>query len=182
MHDPIESSRSHRALRPRRGAFARIAAGVALLAALPVVIAARPEPAADPVAAPVAQADGQRVYSQTCSACHQTTGLGIPGAFPPLAGSEWVTGDKGRLVRIVMHGLTGLVTVAGEEYEGMMPPWGGTLGDPEIAAVATYVRSSWGNKADAVTAAEVTAIRQQSAGRSAPWTVEELMTASSPEK
>ncbi len=163
MFDPKRSSRS------QRGRLARAAAAVALVAALPVVIAARPDPAA--------QADGQRVYSQTCSACHQPTGLGLPGAFPPLAGSEWVTGDKGRLVRIILHGMTGVVTVAGEEYEGMMPPWGGALGDAEIAAVSTYVRSSWGNKGDAVTAAEVAAIRQASAGRGGPWTVADLMAA-----
>ena len=150
------------------------AVGAALLLLAPVAIAARPDPAA--------QADGQRVYSQTCSACHQPTGLGLTGAFPPLAGSEWVQGDKGRLVRIVLHGITGPVTVAGEEYEGMMPPWGGALGDPEIAAVATYIRSSWGNKGDAVTAAEVAAIRQASAGRSGPWTVADLMTATAAEK
>jgi mono/diheme cytochrome c family protein len=174
MHHPMESSRRQS---PRRSVLARVAAGAALLAALPVVVAARAEPAPDPAATAALQADGQRVYSQTCAACHQTTGQGVPGAFPPLAGSEWVNGDKGRVVRIIMHGLTGLVTVAGEEYEGMMPPWGGTLGDPEIAAVATYIRSSWGNKGDAVTAAEVTAIRQESAGRSAPWTVADLMAA-----
>ena len=169
MHDPKQSRRSRM--------VARIAAGAALLAALPVVIAARPQPAPSAGPAVVAQVDGQAVYRQTCVACHQTTGQGVPGAFPPLAGSEWVNGDKGRLVRIVLHGLTGLVTVAGEEYEGMMPPWGAALGDPEIAAVATYVRSSWGNKGDAVTAAEVTAIRQESAGRSGPWTVADLMAA-----
>ena len=80
MRDPKESSRS------RRGTLARLAAGAALLAALPLVIAARPDP--------TPQADGQAVYRQTCSACHQPTGAGVPGAFPPLAGSEWVNGDK----------------------------------------------------------------------------------------
>ena len=169
MHQPMESGR------PRRSRLARLAAGAAILALFPVAIAARSEPAA--------QADGQRVYAQTCSACHQANGVGVGGVFPPLVGSEWVTGDKGRLVRIIMHGLTGPVTVAGEEYESMMPPWGGTLGDPEIAAVSTYIRSSWGNKGDAVTAAEVAAIRAASAGRTTPWTVVDLMAASTaPEK
>ena len=163
------------AARPRRSKLARLAACAAILALFPVVIAARSEPAA--------QADGQRVYAQTCSACHQPTGLGIAGAFPPLAGSEWVTGDKGRLVRIVMHGLSGPITVAGEEYESMMPPFGGTLGDPELAAVATYIRSSWGNTGDAVTAAEVAAVRAAEAGRTSPWTVVDLMAATAaPEK
>jgi mono/diheme cytochrome c family protein len=154
------------------GRLARAAAGAALLLALPLL--ARPAAAQAP--------DGQKVFSQTCAACHQTTGLGIPGAFPPLAGSEWVNGDKGHLIRIVLHGLTGLVEVKGEEFEGMMPPWGQTLGNPEVAAVLTYIRSSWGNKGDAVTAAEVASVRDAAAGRSTPWTAKELVAASTKEK
>jgi mono/diheme cytochrome c family protein len=126
--------------------------------------------------------DGQKVFSQTCVACHQSTGLGVPGAFPPLAGSEWVNGDKAQLVRIVLHGLTGDLQVKGEDYEGMMPPWGQTLGNPEIAAVLTYIRSSWGNKGDAVTAAEVASIRDATGGRSGPWTAKELVAATVKEK
>ena len=165
MNQPKEAGRT------QRSRLARLAAGAALIALFPVAIAARAEPAAT-------QADGERVYQQTCSACHQADGSGVGGVFPPLAGSEWVSGEKGRLVRIIMHGVTGPITVAGEEYESMMPPWGGALGDAEIAAVATYVRASWGNQGDAVTAAEVAAIRRGDAGRSTPWTVAELMAAS----
>lgn len=112
-----------------------------------------------------AQADGAKVYATVCSSCHQATGQGVPGAFPPLAGSEWVTGDETRIVKIILHGVTGEIDVAGEMFAGMMPPWGGGLDDAEIAAVATYVRSNFGNEAPAVTAETVKRIRAEFASR-----------------
>jgi mono/diheme cytochrome c family protein len=130
--------------------------------------------AAAPAASPAQGTDGKQVYSTTCAACHQATGQGVEGVYPPLAGSEWVTGDAGKLVRIVLHGLTGPVEVAGETYSGAMPPWGGVLKDVDIASVATYLRSSWGNKASAVTAAEVAKIRTATKARTTPWTAPEL--------
>ena len=120
------------------------------------------------------------MYVQTCAGCHVADGTGNPGVYPPLAGTEWVTASKGRLVRIIMHGLTGPILVAGEEYQGIMPPWGGALTDVQIAAVSTYVRSAWGNNASAVTPAEVTAIRNAEAGRTAFWTAPELMRIPAP--
>jgi mono/diheme cytochrome c family protein len=118
--------------------------------------------------------DGKVVYSTTCAACHQATGEGVEGTYPPLAGSEIVNGDEAKVIRIVLHGLTGPVEVAGETYSGMMPPWGGVLKDPELAAVLTYVRSAWGNKAAPVTTAKVAAIRAATASRTTPWTAAEL--------
>ena len=118
--------------------------------------------------------DGKQVYSTTCAACHQVTGEGTAGVFPPLAGSEWVTGDDAKVVRILLNGVTGPIEVAGETYNGMMPPWGGTLKDADIAAVLTYVRSAWGNKAAPVTAAKVASIRAATSSRTAPWTAAEL--------
>ena len=118
--------------------------------------------------------DGKQVYATTCAACHQASGEGVAGVFPPLAGSEWVTGDEGKLARIILHGITGPIEVAGETYNGMMPPWGGTMKDADIAAVITYVRSAWGNKAAPVTAAKVAAIRAAHKSRMTPWTAEEL--------
>ena len=137
------------------------------------------KPAAKAPAAPAAQTpaqgpDGKVVYSTTCAACHQATGEGVEGTYPPLAGSEIVNGDEAKVVRIVLHGLTGPVEVAGETYSGMMPPWGGVLKDPELAAVLTYVRSAWGNKAAPVTVSKVAAIRAATASRTTPWTVAEL--------
>ena len=118
--------------------------------------------------------DGKVVYSTTCAACHQATGEGVEGTYPPLAGSEIVNGDEAKVIRIVLHGLTGPVEVAGETYSGMMPPWGGVLKDPELAAVLTYVRSAWGNKAAPITTAKVAAIRAATSSRTTPWTAAEL--------
>jgi mono/diheme cytochrome c family protein len=75
---------------------------------------------------------------------------------------------------VVLHGLTGEIEVAGETVSGAMPPWGATLDDAQTAAVLTYIRSSWGNKAPAVTAATVGRVRQATASRLTPWTAKEL--------
>jgi mono/diheme cytochrome c family protein len=133
------------------------------------------KPAAKTTAAAKEQLpDGKQVYSTTCAACHQPAGEGTGGVFPPLAGSEWVNGDDAKIVRILLHGVTGPIEVAGETYNGMMPPWGGTLKDADIAAVLTYVRSAWGNKAAPITAAKVASIRSATSARTTPWTAAEL--------
>jgi len=118
--------------------------------------------------------DGKQVFSTTCAACHQATGEGVPGVYPPLAGSEWVNGEEAKVVRIVLNGVTGPIEVAGETFNSMMPPWGPTLKDADIAAVLTYVRSTWGNKGAPVTAATVASIRAATASRTTPWTAAEL--------
>jgi len=140
--------------------------------------AAPADPGAAPAPAPAAPAggttaDGRAVYTRTCQTCHQATGQGMPGAFPPLANSEYVTGDKARLIRIVLHGLTGPITVNGQRYNSTMAPWK-HLSDAEIAAVTTYVRSSFGNSASAVTAEEVAQVRAATANRTSAYTVGEL--------
>jgi len=106
-----------------------------------------------------AQAEAPAKF-QTCVACHQTTGLGLPGVFPPLAGSEWVNGPAENLIRIQLRGLMGPITVAGKEYNSVMPP-NATLTDGEIAEVLTYIRNEWGNKGSAVTADMVKALRSE---------------------
>jgi mono/diheme cytochrome c family protein len=117
---------------------------------------------------------GAAVFNGHCAACHQANGRGLPGVFPPLAGSEFANGDSARLVRLVLHGLTGPVTVAGATFNGAMPAWQDQLTDAQIAAVLTYVRSSFGNASPAVSAALVDSERKATAGRTTPWTVEEL--------
>jgi mono/diheme cytochrome c family protein len=102
--------------------------------------------------------DGAGVYSANCSSCHQATGAGLPGAFPPLAKNPVVTGDPTKVIHIVKYGLTGKIVAEGQSFNGVMPAWGQNLSDAQIASVITYVRSSWGNKASAVTAADVTAV------------------------
>lgn len=115
---------------------------------------------------------GETVYTQTCAVCHQANGNGLPPAFPPLAGSEWVTGNPDTVVRIILHGVGGPIDVGGTTFNGVMPPWGPSLSDDQVAAVATYVRSTWGNTAGPVTADQVAKLRAEP--RAQPWTAEEL--------
>ena len=101
---------------------------------------------------------GEGNYLRFCASCHGGTGLGIPGLYPPLTNTDWVTGDKERLIRIVLGGMQGPMEVNGVLYNNVMPPHT-FFKDEEIADVLTYIRSSWGNAADSVSAAEVARVR-----------------------
>ena len=106
---------------------------------------------------------GQATFGRICAACHQAQGQGLPGTFPPLAHSDYLaSAPKAKIIGHVLHGLQGPVTVLGNTYNGAMPAMS-FLSDEEIAAVLTYVRSSFGNKLDPVTPAEVAAVRDQTA-------------------
>jgi mono/diheme cytochrome c family protein len=118
---------------------------------------------------------GRRTFNM-CAQCHQETGAGVPGTYPPLAGSEIVVGDDATLVRIVLHGLRGPVTVAGSTYDGQMPGWG-RLSDEQIAAVLTFVRGSWTNQAPPIEPGTVTAIRAHTSAQRQAWTWVELQQA-----
>ncbi len=87
--------------------------------------------------------EGKKVYGN-CIACHQATGLGLPGQFPPLVGSEWVDGGSKRLGAILLHGINGPFKVGGQSYNQLMPAWN-TLSDDKIAQVLTYVRREFGS-------------------------------------
>ncbi len=102
-------------------------------------------------------ASGKSVYAQNCLTCHMADGLGVDGMNPPLAKTDYVLGDKTRLTKVLLNGLQG-VEIGGEQYHGVMPAQA-TLTDAQIAAVLTYVRNSFGNKASAVTVGEVKAVR-----------------------
>jgi len=130
--------------------------------------------AAAAVAAPDAASmeRGKAVYSRTCIACHQPTGMGLPPVFPPLAGSEWVAKDASIAVRNIVNGMQGPITVKGVTYNSMMPPVAG-LSDKDIADVLSYVNNSFGNSGPVVTEAEVTAIKKKYADRKTPWTAAE---------
>jgi mono/diheme cytochrome c family protein len=119
---------------------------------------------------------GKKVFTANCVACHQTTGLGQPGQFPPLVASEWVVGDApNRMVAIVLHGIQGPIKVNGVAYNGAMPAWE-TLGDEKVAAVLTYVRSEWGNSAPPISKDAVAAIREKTKGQLGnPWTEAQLL-------
>ena len=131
--------------------------------------------ALDPVAL------GKRQFQAACVTCHQVNGLGVPGAFPPLAGSEWANGSEQRTIRIVLHGLGGEVKVGSAVFNGAMPSFGKVPGsgynwrDDQIAAVLTYIRQEWGNKAGPIAPEQVSAIRTQEAARAKPWTAAELL-------
>ena len=89
--------------------------------------------------------------------------------FPPLAGSEWVTGKESTLAAVVLHGVDGPLTVKGSTYNGAMPAFAAQLGDAELAALLTHIRSQWGNTAAPVTAEAVAAARQETAARTTPF-------------
>src|SRR6185369_10960882 len=127
---------------------------------------------------PKAPSRGQEIYEMACLPCHQPEGKGLPGVYPPLAGSEWVRGDSSSLIRILLHGLGGPITVAGQRF-GVRPdaiamPSLGGLTDEQIADVLTYVRNDYGEKAGNVSADEVKRIRSANQNRETPWRVEEL--------
>lgn len=126
---------------------------------------------ADPVLA------GQSVFTSRCQACHQQNGLGVPGVFPPIIGSETVVGPPEIPILIVLHGLQGPITVRGVAYNGAMPGWGAALSDPEIAAVITYIRQWESNQAPPVTPELVARLREATEERQTPWTIDELMSA-----
>ncbi|GAA5122713.1 c-type cytochrome [Luteolibacter yonseiensis] len=127
-------------------------------------------------AGPLLAQDGQQLFTLYCSACHGADGKGATGGtFPPLAESPWLAGDPDRAVKVVLKGLTGPVDVLGKTYNLEMPPQGAVLPDDQIAAILTYVRSSWGNQAAAVTPDFVKTIRASVSDRNAPWTSEEIL-------
>jgi nitrite reductase (NO-forming) / hydroxylamine reductase len=103
---------------------------------------------------------GEKAYQAACMACHQPDGKGMPGAFPPLAGSDYLAADTARAIRAVLHGLQGPVVVNGVEYNSVMPPMT-QLSDAEVADALTYAMNSWGNRLGSVSTAQVAAIRAE---------------------
>lgn len=134
---------------------------VALLLCLPFssAIAQTRKPSAKPAAKPAAatKLPGQLTYEQNCLTCHQANGSGVPNLNPPLRGTDWVLGDKTRLINVLLKGLQGQ-EIEGDMYDNAMPAHD-FLEDTQIADVLTYIRSNFGNKAEAITADEVKAVR-----------------------
>lgn len=128
--------------------------------------------AADPFA--VAMKKGASGYA-VCGGCHQGSGMGLPGQYPPLAGSEWVLGGTERLIRVVQHGLTGQVTVKGQNFNfpGGMQGFGAAMSAGDLANVLTYIRNTWGNEAHMVTKEMVEKVRAEEK-RATQWTMAEL--------
>jgi len=107
---------------------------------------------------PASYKKGKKLYKAHCVACHQAKGQGIPGAFPPLAGSDYLMADKSRAINIPLKGLSGAITVNGQNYNSTMPSFA-HLQDQDVAALMTYVMNAWGNEAAEITAEEVQALR-----------------------
>jgi mono/diheme cytochrome c family protein len=130
-----------------------------------------------PAVAPDPKVIGKRLFSQNCAVCHQGSGMGVAGQFPPLVGSEWVVGGAwvgdNHLVKVLLAGMQGPVQVKGNTYNNAMPPWS-QLKDDQIAAILTYIRSEWGNAAAPITADYVKTVRAASADRKDPWTQKDL--------
>ena len=105
---------------------------------------------------------GWLLFTATCAACHQATGEGLPGVFPPLKGNLAVNdADPSHHIHVILHGLQG-ANVGGNVYSSPMPPFGATLSDADVANIINYERSSWGNHGAPVTAAQVSAERAKS--------------------
>ncbi len=159
--DPLQQQRAGARVTPVSAVYAGSAGKAALAAAAP---AAAPKPPAASAAAssgPYSYAadKGKSMFDSTCAACHQTTGEGVAGAFPPLKGNPAV-GDANPKAQIetILNGRHGTV-IAGKTYSGVMPPFGSQLTDVQVADIANYERSSWGNHAKPVTPADVAAVR-----------------------
>lgn len=105
------------------------------------------------------RAHGETVYTAVCAACHGADGKGLGTSFPPLAGAGSYYGEPANHARIIVQGLSGPIEVLGVAYNGAMPPQGGVLSDYDIAAVATYERTSWGNADGVVTPDVVASVR-----------------------
>lgn len=112
---------------------------------------------------------GKQVYVTSCQVCHQASGAGLAGVFPPLGNSEWVTGPEKRLVAILLYGLQGEIHVNGQKYQGVMPPFKDTLSSEELAAVATYIRNSFENQSGPVPTDLVEQVREETQSRSSAW-------------
>jgi mono/diheme cytochrome c family protein len=113
---------------------------------------------------------GKKIYMANCATCHQATGLGVAGQYPPLAGSEYVTGSTRRLGMILLKGLEGPLTVKGAQYgSAVMQPWEKTLTDAKIADVLTYIRQEWGNTASGVAPEGIAALRKEVGGHAGSY-------------
>ena len=118
---------------------------------------------------------GKALFEQNCALCHNPDGLGKPAQAPPLAGSEWVLAvGANRLIRIPQVGLSGPIEVKGQVWNLPMAPMGAMYPDEDLAAVLSYIRNAWGNKAPIVTVEQVKKVRAELAGRNQPYAPDDL--------
>ncbi|MFA6945876.1 MAG: cytochrome c, partial [Pedobacter sp.] len=123
---------------------------------------------------------GKAIYARDgfCNTCHQSDGRGLQSSgFPPLAGTSWATGSEERLIKLVLKGLHGPIEVLGQKYPGQVPmtPFAGMLNDDEVAAVLTYVRNSFGNKASVISSEKVKVTRSAIKDKTGFYSPDELL-------
>ncbi|MEM6884188.1 MAG: cytochrome c [Verrucomicrobiota bacterium] len=118
---------------------------------------------------------GNRAYNTYCQSCHQKTGMGVAGQYPPLVASRWVMENDERLAAIILGGLNGPIEVKGVQYNGNMAAWGGALSDTKISEITAFIRNKWGNTGDPVPEDTVARVRaDHHSDRSEAWTAAEL--------
>ena len=118
---------------------------------------------------------GKRLFEANCALCHNADGMGKPGQFPPLVGSEWVLAPGvNRLIRIPLVGLAGPIKVKGQGWDLNMAAMGAMYSDEDLAAVLSFIRNAWGNKATFVTAEQVKKVRAELGSRSRQYSADEL--------
>ena len=102
-------------------------------------------------------AEGKKIFNQSCFACHQANGMGLPGIFPPLANSDYLNADHNRAIGVIINGQEGEIVVNGVKYNQVMPPQ--ILNDDDVANVMTFILNSWGNSGDMITPEQVQQVR-----------------------
>ena len=119
-------------------------------------------------------AKGKSQYSTVCASCHQPTGEGVAGQFPPLKASEYVIQGETRVVAILLHGIIGPLQVNGKSYNNAMPAQGAVKTNKDIAQIASYIRNEWGNKGSLIYDDQVAELRKGLASRTAPYNEADL--------
>jgi len=117
---------------------------------------------------------GDSHFQSYCASCHQYDGQGM-GAAPPFDDSPWVTGPEDRLIKIVLHGVSGRMEIAGKTYDREMPGFGQVLSDVDVASLLTYMRGRFGGPSESISPEAVRKVRAASPDRTAYWTVDELL-------
>ncbi len=139
-----------------------------------LLIQAQLEEPEGPPAPPDELPPAEDLYVRHCAGCHGEDGQGIQARYPSLVDTHWVLEDEQRLILLTLHGLRGPIEVHGRTYDDFMPGFGRRLSNDEIAAILTYIRSSWNNDGDEITVEQVHEMRQAYPIDRGPWTADEL--------
>jgi mono/diheme cytochrome c family protein len=118
---------------------------------------------------------GKVYFQDYCASCHHRNGRGVEDEGPPLAGSSWIAGPEIRLIKIVLHGMRGRITVGGKNYNREMPGFAERLSDSKIASLLSFVRKRWGGQTAPVKSISVTRVRSAFPNRTDYWPVDELL-------